>query len=95
MKICITLLIYIFILSGTFLCGQHSNKLEVKNFQDELNVMFADPEKSPLTEADRQVFHGLDFFPFDIKYQVRAKFIHTPGEEPFEMKTTFSCHSMT
>jgi|AntRauTorcE11897_2_1112592.scaffolds.fasta_scaffold13748_3 uncharacterized protein (DUF1684 family) len=63
---------------------------EVKVFQNELNEKFADSERSPLKASDRKSFEGLDFYKADDRYRVRAEFVRTIGEEPFEMPTTTS-----
>ncbi|AXT53235.1 DUF1684 domain-containing protein [Aquimarina sp. BL5] len=57
-------------------------------FQEELNKEFASEEKSPLTPKDFKTFKELDFFDIDTSYSVLAKFIRTPYETPFIMKTT-------
>jgi uncharacterized protein len=59
-----------------------------KEFQDELNLHYADSTKSPLTEADLKVFKGLDFFPINEKYIVKAQFVRTKKEKVFKMKTS-------
>jgi uncharacterized protein (DUF1684 family) len=59
-----------------------------KEYQEELNVSFADSLHSPLTNEDRLHFDHLDFFPIDEKYIVKAKFIKLKKQKPFEMPTT-------
>lgn len=59
-----------------------------KEYQEELNVSFADSLHSPLTNEDRLHFEHLDFFPIDEKYIVKAKFIKLKKQKPFEMPTT-------
>lgn len=59
-----------------------------KEFQQTLNKEYGDKEESPLTEEDFKTFKGLDFYPIDEKYIVKATFIHTPEEKIFKMKTT-------
>jgi len=54
----------------------------------EVNREFADPDKSPLTEEGLLHFEGLDFFPADPNYVVKARFVLNPDPEPFEMETT-------
>ena len=49
---------------------------------------FADAGKSPLTEADRLHFKGLDYFAYDHRYAVVAKVTLIPDAKPFKMKTT-------
>ncbi len=51
---------------------------------------FADPNHSPLTEDDLDVFHGLPYFPFNPKFVVEARFEATPDEKPFLMPTSTS-----
>ncbi|WP_378177209.1 DUF1684 domain-containing protein [Aquimarina sp. SS2-1] len=57
-------------------------------FQEELNKEFASEEKSPLTPKDLKTFKELDFFDIDTTYSILAKFVRTPYETPFIMKTT-------
>jgi len=61
---------------------------EIQAFRDEMNHDFQDSLHSPLTDEARDSFSGLAFFPPDPKFRVTAKWRHTPGEEPFKMKTT-------
>ncbi|MEE4257249.1 MAG: DUF1684 domain-containing protein [Bacteroidales bacterium] len=49
---------------------------------------FADPESSPLTEEGLAHFSGLEFFPADPDYFVKARFVPNPDPEAFEMETT-------
>lgn len=57
-------------------------------WQRKMNADFKDATKSPLKEKDRKAFNGLDFFPFDSVYVVKATLTRTPDEKPFKMKTT-------
>lgn len=61
---------------------------EIRAFREEMNHDFADSLHSPLPEEARRGFTGLEFFPADSTFRVIAKWRHTPGEEPFKMKTT-------
>lgn len=61
---------------------------KVLSFQSELNQKFASEENSPLTPKDLEIFKGLNFFAIDTSYQIEAKFVRTPYETPFIMKTT-------
>ncbi len=54
----------------------------------EMNQEFADPEESPLTKEALDTFTALPFYPVDSQYCVKARFIRTKGEKPFEMPTT-------
>lgn len=64
----------------------HEN--EIKLFQYDLNVEFADATKSPLTEEDLKTFKALEFFDIDENYNIEANFELTPGTPIFEMQTT-------
>ncbi len=68
--------------------GNSGNIEEAISFQKELNEQFADPEHSPLLTEDIETFEGLQFFPVNMKYRIMARFVLTPGETPFGMKTT-------
>ena len=63
---------------------------QIQEFQQEMNLEFADSLKSPLSFDDRKVFKQLDFFPIDSTFRIEALFIRTPFETPFPMKTTTS-----
>ena len=54
------------------------------------NAEFRDPEKSILEAEDLKHFKSLEFYPIDLKYHITAKFIRTPDEKPFLMRTTTS-----
>ena len=57
-------------------------------FQANLNREFATREESPLTDEDFKVFKTLEFYPIDEKFMVEAKFVRTPKEKVFKMKTS-------
>jgi uncharacterized protein (DUF1684 family) len=61
---------------------------KILSFQEELNKDFASEETSPLTPKDLERFKTVDFFEIDTSFCIRAKFIRTPYETPFVMKTT-------
>jgi uncharacterized protein (DUF1684 family) len=79
---------YIFLLLTLNLFAQDEKAQTSKEYQEELNVSFADSLHSPLTNEDRLHFDHLDFFPIDEKYIVKAKFIKLKKQKPFEMPTT-------
>lgn len=61
---------------------------EIKKVQTELNEEYFNPETSILDSLDQITFKGLKFYPIDLKYRVEAKFVRTPDEKPFLMKTS-------
>ena len=62
----------------------------VEKFQKDLNTEYADAKTSPITAEDLKVFKALDFYPINEMFFVKAKFIRTENEKPFEMKTSTS-----
>ncbi len=79
------LLVFFF---GNALAQDSSDIRRILLFQDKLNKEFASEETSPLTPKDFENFKTLDFFKIDTSFCVRAKFVRTPYETPFIMKTT-------
>lgn len=70
-------------------CTQKKRALQgATEFQKKMNADFKDASKSPLKDKDRKYFEGLDFFPFDSTYVVKASLKETPNTKWFEMKTT-------
>src|SRR5690242_17868451 len=61
---------------------------EIKQFQDDLNKEYKDPETSPLSKEKRESFTQINFFPIDLDYVVKAKFVRTADERIFAMPTT-------
>jgi len=61
---------------------------ESKAAQIELNEEFSNPETTILEPKDFKNFKGLEFYPVDKKFIVKAKFVRTPDEKPFLMPTT-------
>jgi len=53
-----------------------------------INEEFADSSRSILTDEGLAHFTGLDFFPADPDYFIKAKFVLNPDPEAFEMETT-------
>lgn len=61
---------------------------EIQAYQEEENAKFRNPETSILLPADRETFAALDYYEIDTSFIVEARFIRTPDEQPFLMKTT-------
>jgi len=59
-----------------------------KEFQQELDKKYTNPEETPLEEKDLKKFEGLDFFEIDPNFIVKAEFVRTPAEAPFTMPTS-------
>ncbi len=79
----------LFIFCWSCLLAQDAIKVEkAVAFQEALNTKFASAVTSPLVAEDLAQFKGLSFFAIDTMYSVQAKFVRTPYETPFIMKTT-------
>ena len=83
-----SLFLLLFVFASSLFFAQENTTQTAQEFQDELNKSYADKEKSPLTEEDFKTFTHLDFFPVTDEFIIKAKFIRTRKEKPFEMKTT-------
>ncbi|WP_428742010.1 DUF1684 domain-containing protein [Tenacibaculum sp.] len=58
------------------------------DFQKKMNAEFKDASTSPLTKKGLKNFKGLEFFPIDNKYNVKAKLTRTPDAPTFNFPTT-------
>ncbi len=81
-------LFLILLLVTSSVYAQDKNKQSSLEYQQQLNIEFADSLKSPLTEEDRSHFKALEFFSIDKKYIVEAVLIRTKKEKTFQMKTS-------
>ena len=88
-------LIKVMLLTGWLngLVGQVPNNRivsEIEAYHDSLDQAFQDREKSPLKPKDFENFTGLEYFPINLDYYIKAKFVRTPDQPAFEMPTTTS-----
>ena len=84
------LFLSLFICSTLISAQEKSLVSESKAAQMELNEEFSNPETTILEPKDFKNFKGLEFYPIDEEYIVKAKFVRTPDEKPFLMPTTTS-----
>jgi len=89
-KIILILIFTTAVLSWHFNLSTDDNKYiqEIKAWQEQMDREFADSTESPLTQADRARFNGLDYYPINSAYRVKARFVRTKNEQQFGMKTT-------
>ncbi len=62
--------------------------LEAQRHQDSLSEVYQNPETSILSKKQLKDFHGLEFYPIDLKFRVSATFERTPNSIPFPMATS-------
>lgn len=63
-------------------------KAEIEDYRAELNKEYSDSATSPLPKEKIANFKGHEFYPVDLKYHIKAKFIRTENEKPFKIQTT-------
>lgn len=62
----------------------HEIELHRKKQEEE----FRDPKASPLEKKLRKNFKGLNYYPINLDYRVKARFVKTENPVLFKMKTT-------
>ncbi|MFA9187943.1 DUF1684 domain-containing protein [Flavobacterium magnesitis] len=83
------ILLFVFLVQCSFGFSQKKfDAAAAKKYQQELNKEYADPKTSPLEAHDLAAFKTLDFYPISKTYFVNARFVRTPKEKPFQMKTS-------
>ena len=61
---------------------------EINDHRKKQQQEMRDRNESPLSKKDRRHFKGLNYYPIDLSYRVKAKFIKTENPVLFKMKTT-------
>lgn len=88
MKFVFALILLSFIGLSSFAQADTAFVNDVKRFQDELVSEYTNPKTTPLQGDSKKEFKGIHFFPVDETYNVKAKFVRTPDEKIFSMKTS-------
>ena len=71
------------------LFGQIDSVLyEIEVHRKKQEEEFRDPKKSPLDKKLRKHFKGLNYYPVNLDYRIKAKFVKTENPLLFKMKTT-------
>ena len=84
-------LLLFFVAIGIQLKAQSENDLALQHIKDhrvKQEAEFRDKEKSPLEKADFKKFKGLRYYPIDLNYRVKARFVRNEQPVLFAMKTT-------
>lgn len=66
----------------------HYGMTDPVKFRAERDSEFRDAERSPLSDADREAFAGLKYYPLAENFAVKAAFTRTQGGPVFLMPTT-------
>ena len=80
-------LLIFFLLCSTLTFSQHS-KNQVLEYQKELNESYLNPETSPLKEDELKDFKGLNFYPYNEKFVVKAILERLKNQPVFKMPTS-------
>ena len=80
-------LLIFFLLCSNLTFSQHNEK-EVLKYQKELNESYLNPESSPLKEDELKDFKGLNFYPYNEKFVVKATLEKLENQPVFKMPTS-------
>lgn len=61
---------------------------DIKAFREGRDKEFRNKKESPLKEEDFATFTGLNYYPVDAKFRIKAIFTKTPSEKYFQMPTS-------
>ena len=61
---------------------------EIEEYRKLQEEKFRDPKESPLDKKLRKNFKGLHYYPVNLDYRLKAKFVKTENPVLFKMKTT-------
>ncbi len=86
----IILLFATFLLFGPLLAQVDSAVYDIEQHRKKQEEEFRDPEKSPLDKKLRKKFKGLNYYPINLDYRLKATFVKTENPTLFKMKTTTS-----
>ncbi len=80
-------LLIFFLLCSNLTFSQHNEK-EVLEYQRELNESYFNPETTPLKEDELKDFKGLNFYPYNEKFVVKATLERLKNQSTFKMPTS-------
>lgn len=84
------MLICLLLLPASLFAQLDSAVHEIEQYRKEQEAKFRDPKESPLDKKLRKNFRGLSYYPVNLDYRVKAKFVKTENPVLFKMKTTTS-----
>lgn len=61
---------------------------DIQAHREKQESTFRNPTETPLLNKDRRKFKGLNYYPIDLKYRVKATFVRNGNPVFFKMKTT-------
>jgi uncharacterized protein len=86
----LTIILATFFLA-TSLFGQIDSAIyDIEQHRKKQEEEFKDPKESPLDKKLRKKFKGLNYYPINLDYRLKATFVKTENPTLFQMKTTTS-----
>ena len=79
-------LLIFFLLCSNLTFSQHNEKAVIE-YQKELNELYLNPETTPLKEEELKDFKGLNFYPYNEKFVVKATLERLKNQPVFKMPT--------
>lgn len=79
---------YMILFPVTLVAQVDSAVYEIEQYRKEQEAKFRDPKESPLDKKLRKKFKGLNYYPINLEYRVKARFVKTEKPVLFKMKTT-------
>ncbi len=86
----IILFLATFLVFGPLLAQIDSAVYDIEQHRKKQEEEMRDPEKSPLDKKLRKKFKGLNYYPINLDYRLKAIFVKTENPTLFKMKTTTS-----
>lgn len=84
-KLIVTLFILVMMAAA---CGQEHYVDNIKKSRQEKDEWFRDLERTPLMKESISQFKGIPYFKINEDWRIKASFIRTPDEKPFDMPST-------
>lgn len=77
-----------FLVASTLFAQVDSAVYDIEQHRKKQEAEFRDPKESPLEKKQRKNFKGLNYYPINLSYRLKATFVKTETPDLFKMKTT-------
>jgi hypothetical protein len=90
MKYALAIIVFLLSLTNSLFAQIDSAVHDIELHRKKQEEKFRDPKTSPLEKKLRKNFKGLNYYPVNLEYRLKATFIKTENPVLFKMKTTTS-----
>src|SRR5688500_9822074 len=90
MKYALAIIVFLLSLTNSLFAQIDSAVHDIELHRKKQEEKFRDPKTSPLEKKHRKNFKGLNYYPVNLDYRLKATFIKTENPVLFKMKTTTS-----